>query len=94
MDPGIASVYTPIVAKVMISLPAELLARIDREARQRKTTRSAFLRDAALRALGRRDPAALAAALDRSRARFDRAGAFESTELVRADRDTRDRSRL
>lgn len=38
-------VYSPIMAKVMISLPDELLERVDAEAQRRSTSRSAVLRD-------------------------------------------------
>ncbi len=82
------------MAKVMVSLPDELLARIDREARRRGTSRSALLQEAAVRELGRPDPDALDAALARSRARFARAGGFDAAELLRAERDARDRRRL
>ena len=82
------------MAKVMVSLPDEVLARIDSEARRRGTTRSGLLRDAALRELGRPDPVALEAALARSRARFASAGRFDAAVLIRAERDARDRRRL
>ena len=82
------------MAKVMVSLPDEVLARIDSEARRRGTTRSSPLRDAALRELGRPDPVALEAALARSRARFASAGRFDAAVLIRAERDARDRRRL
>jgi predicted transcriptional regulator len=75
------------VAKVMISLPDELLSRLDAEARRRATTRSGLLAEAARRELARRDPELVAAAIERSRERFRAAGAFESAELVRAERD-------
>jgi metal-responsive CopG/Arc/MetJ family transcriptional regulator len=39
------------MAKVMVSLPDELLERIDRRARARHSTRSGFLRDLAEREL-------------------------------------------
>ena len=39
------------VAKVMVSLPDDVLARIDDEAERRGTSRSALLREAALREL-------------------------------------------
>jgi len=78
-----------MVAKVMISLPDDVLARVDAEARRRGTTRSGLLREAALRELGRPDVSAAAAALARSRARFAQAGRFDSAVLVRADRDSR-----
>jgi hypothetical protein len=38
-------VYTPVMAKVMISLPDELLDRLDDHARRRGTTRSGLLRE-------------------------------------------------
>jgi predicted transcriptional regulator len=82
------------VAKVMVSLPDDVLARIDDEAERRGTTRSALLREAALRELGRPDPVALEAAVVRSRSRFATAGRFEAAALVRAERDARDRRRL
>jgi predicted transcriptional regulator len=86
-ESGIARGYTERMAKVMISLPDEVLSRVDREARRRGTSRSGFLREAALHELGRPDPAALDAAVARSRKRFVRAGRFDSASLVRADRD-------
>jgi uncharacterized protein (DUF1778 family) len=65
----------------MISVPDELLERIDRAAGVRGTSRSAFLQEAARRA----------------RAALAGAGCFESAALIRADREThdaRDRRRL
>lgn len=55
----------PVMAKVIVSLPDEVLARIDGDARRRGTTRSALLREAALRELGRPDPALVVAAIER-----------------------------
>jgi metal-responsive CopG/Arc/MetJ family transcriptional regulator len=43
------------VAKVMISLPDELLARLDAQAAERGSTRSATLRELAEAALGERE---------------------------------------
>ena len=43
------------MAKVMISLPNELLARLDAQAAERGSTRSATLRDLAEAALGERE---------------------------------------
>lgn len=77
------------VAKVMISLPDELLARLDAEVKRRATSRSALLAHAARRELARSDPDLMAAAIERSRERFRAAGAFESADLVRAERDGR-----
>lgn len=71
-------------------MPSDLLDRIDREAGERSTTRSAFLQEAARRELGWPDPAAIDAALGRGRAALAGAGEFESAELIRAERDARD----
>jgi metal-responsive CopG/Arc/MetJ family transcriptional regulator len=77
------------MSKVMISLPDDLLTRIDAEARGREMSRSAFLAAAARREMDRRDPEAVAAAIARSEARFENAGSFDAADLVRADRDLR-----
>ena len=77
------------MSKVMISLPDDLLAEIDAEAKRRSTSRSALLAMAARRELERRDPGAVSAAIRRSQERFRAAGSFESADLVRADRDQR-----
>lgn len=82
------------MAKVMVSIPDEVLARIDREVSRRGTTRSALLREAALRELGRPDPVVAAEAIERSRSRFASSDTFDSTALIRAERDSRDRRRL
>jgi hypothetical protein len=83
-------------AKVMVSIPDELLERIDREADERGTSRSGFLQEAARRELGWPDPAQVDAALARGRAALTGVGGFEAAELIRAereDRDARDRRR-
>jgi len=77
------------MAKVMVSLPDDLLERVDAEAARRSTSRSALLAAAARRELARRDPEAVAAAIARSRERFRAAGDLDAAELVRADRDSR-----
>jgi predicted transcriptional regulator len=79
------------VAKVLISMPDDLLERIDREAAERRTSRSALLQEAARRELGWPDPAALDAALERGRQALAGSGAFESAKLIRTERDARDR---
>lgn len=81
--------YTISMSKVMVSLPDELLERLDSEARRRSLSRSAFLAEAARRELARRDPEDVAAAIERSEKRFRQAGRFESSDLVRRDRDSR-----
>lgn len=75
------------MSKVMVSLPDDLLAAIDEEARHRSTSRSALLAEAARRELERKDPDQLADAIARSTRRFGGSGAFESADLVRRDRD-------
>lgn len=85
------------MAKVMISLPDDLLGRIDSEVQRRGTSRSGLLRIAVERELGRLSPEEFDAIIERSRARFAKAGGFDSAELIRADRDARnarDRRRL
>lgn len=74
----------------MISLPGDLLERIDRVAAERHTSRSAFLQDAARRELGWPDPVAITAALERARAALAGAGRFESGDVIRAERDRHD----
>jgi HicB_like antitoxin of bacterial toxin-antitoxin system len=76
--------------KVMVSIPDDLLGRIDREADERGTTRSGFLQEAARRELGWPDPVAMDAALARGRAALEDLGGFESVDLIRAEREERD----
>ncbi len=77
------------MSKVMVSLPADLLANIDAEAQRRSVSRSAFLATAARREIDRRDPDVVAAAIARSEERFRSAGSFDATDLIRVDRDRR-----
>jgi metal-responsive CopG/Arc/MetJ family transcriptional regulator len=77
------------MAKVMISIADDLLAKLDAEAARRSTSRSALIALAARRELERRDPERVMAAIERSEQRFRHAGAFEAADLVRADRDSR-----
>jgi metal-responsive CopG/Arc/MetJ family transcriptional regulator len=73
------------MAKVMISIPDELLERVDARVSRDGTTRSAWLRSQAERALNQ-DPEDRAA---RIRAYLDRAKDHggNSAEAIRADRD-------
>ena len=80
----------PFMAKVLISVPDDLLRRIDREARARGSSRSGFLQEAALRQLGWPTTEALESAVKRGRDALAGAGAFESADLVRRDRQKRD----
>ena len=86
---GNTTSYTHRMAKVMVSLPDDLLAQLDAEVKRRSTSRSAFLAAAARREFARHDPAELAEAIERSERRFRSAGNFESADLVRTDRDAR-----
>jgi hypothetical protein len=76
--------------KVMVSIPDDLLGRIDREVDDRGTTRSAFLQEAARQALGSPDPATIDAALARGRTALAGIGSLEAGDLIRAEREQRD----
>jgi metal-responsive CopG/Arc/MetJ family transcriptional regulator len=76
------------MAKVMISMPDDLLARVDTEAKRRATTRSGLLALAVTRELDRRDPEEMDAAIARLKESFRNAGPFESADLIRAERDS------
>ena len=82
------------MSKVLVSIPDDLLEHIDQAARARKTTRSRFIQEAALRELDRPEPAILDAAVARAREALSLAGPFESAELIRRDREARDAGRL
>lgn len=75
------------MAKVMVSLPDNVLEAVDAERNNRSMTRSAFLALAARRELERRDPDRIAAVIARSQRRFENSPSFESADLVRRDRD-------
>jgi len=84
------------MAKVLISLPQELLADIDQEVDRRGTSRSAFLRTAAVHELGWRDPEEIEAALAEGQAALAGLGPAEAAEEIardRRERDARDRRR-
>ena len=85
---GYIARYTLDMSKVMISLPEDLLRRLDNEARKRSISRSGLLAAALQRELDRRDPDEVAAAIRRSERRFQAAGLFEAADLVRSDRET------
>jgi len=78
------------MAKVLISIPDDLLDRVDREAHRRGATRSRFLQNAAQHELGWPDPATLDSALERGRSALAGVGSFESANLIRGERDARD----
>ena len=78
------------MTKVLITVPENLLQRIDREAKARRLTRSRFLEEAARHELGGPDPAAVEAAVVHARQAIAGAGGFESADVIRRDRDARD----
>ena len=78
------------MAKVLISLPDDLLRRIDREAQARGTNRSRFLQEAARRQLEWPSADALAAAVKRGREALAGVGGFESAYVIREQRRARD----
>ena len=80
--------------KVLITLPADLLADIDREADARGLSRSAFLRKAALHELRWRNPARIEAALAAGQAAAAGLGPADAAEEIartRRERTERDR---
>ena len=80
--------------KVLISLPADLLADIDLEADRRGLSRSALLRTAARHELRWRDPDRVAAALARGQAAAAGLGPADAAEEIartRRERTERDR---
>ena len=79
------------MAKILVSMPDELLEAIDAAVARRLTTRSAFLRSAVRDALACPDPVAIRAAVGHGRAAIAGLGPFESRDLIRAERDTADR---
>jgi predicted transcriptional regulator len=86
---GNTSGYTHGMAKVMVSLPDDLVHELDTEARRRSTSRSALLAAAARRELARPESGAVAEAVARSERRFRAEGPFDAAELVRRNRDSR-----
>lgn len=75
--------------KVMISVPDDLLERIDAGAAERGESRSAFLQEAARMRLGEPDPAVAEAIAWVERHRISVPGPT-AAEAIRHDRDTRD----
>jgi metal-responsive CopG/Arc/MetJ family transcriptional regulator len=73
--------------KVMVSIPDDLLARIDAGAAERGESRSAFLQEAAQARLGEPNAKVLAA-IESVRGLFDDVvNAPSAAELIRRDRD-------
>jgi predicted transcriptional regulator len=74
------------MAKVMVSLPDDLLGALDAEAQRRHTSRSAILQTGARRELGllRRDREAVLSELDEFSRKWR--GPIDAVGLVRAER--------
>jgi Ribbon-helix-helix protein, copG family len=74
------------MAKVMVSLPDDLLGALDAEARRRKTSRSALLQAGARHEIGllRRERGAVLSDLDALSGKWK--GAVNAAALIRADR--------
>ncbi len=74
------------MAKVMVSLPDDLLGALDAEAQRRRTSRSALLQGAARRELGllRRERGAIVDELDELSRAWE--GPVDAAALVRGER--------
>jgi len=82
------------MAKVMISMPDDVLERIDAEARRRGMSRSGLLRQLAEHELGRPDQDVIDAAVKRIEARAARLPDFDADALIRANKqELEDRTR-
>jgi metal-responsive CopG/Arc/MetJ family transcriptional regulator len=87
------TVYTQPVAKVMISIPDDLLARLDAQAQANQETRSGFLRRLAERALAdderrrREEVKRLIGKIEDSFSADE--PHFDAAQLVREDRNSR-----
>lgn len=90
LDEDIREIYRSFMAKVLVSMPDELLSAIDVAVARKGTSRSAFLQAAARAALvpSRRDRVQEAVA--RGRNALADVGEFESARVIRASRDARD----
>ncbi|HVF19378.1 MAG TPA: type II toxin-antitoxin system HicB family antitoxin [Mycobacteriales bacterium] len=82
---AVHSQYRGRVAKVMISLPDELLSAVDERAERDGQTRSAFVQHALRVRLASADRSKGVAALDRVRRRMN-AGDWRAVDVVRSER--------
>ncbi len=78
------------MAKVMVSLPDELMGQLDAEAKRRGTTRSGLLADVVRRELAFPTPDAVRHAVAFLEECFAGSPPFEAADMVRLDRDERD----
>lgn len=82
------------MAKVMVSLPDELLSQLDAEAKRRGATRSGLLAEVVRRELAFPMPDAVRDAVAFLEECFAHAPPFEAADVVRLDRDERDRKSM
>lgn len=82
------------MAKVMVSIPDDDLARIDEEVARRGTSRSALLREAAIRDLDAPRPGRLTEAMRRGQELLRGTAYVDTTAWIREDRDERDEQRF
>jgi hypothetical protein len=86
------TVYTCPVAKVMISIPDDLLERLDAQARANQETRSGFLQrlvERELESAGDRRRAEARRLLDKVRADFrEDEPRIDAAQLIREDRES------
>lgn len=87
---GYPSDILPFMVKVLVSLPDELVVRVDRAALEEGVSRSEFLADAARRTLGWPSRSRLDTLVAGARQALASAGTFESADVIAADRETRD----
>ena len=78
------------MGKVLVSMPDDLLEEVDREAAARGTSRSGLLQQAVRRELEHSSKVVIEEALSRGRQVLSIAGAFESADLIRRERQSRD----
>lgn len=78
------------MSKVLISMPDDLLEEVDREAATRGTSRSGLLQQAVRRELEHSSKVVIEQALSRGRQALATAGSFESADLIRRERQSRD----
>lgn len=74
------------MAKVMISIPDDLLAALDAEAKARHTSRSAVIAQAARREISAPNAARVDELLAAARAALGDTGAWSASQLVREQR--------
>ncbi|MDP3972903.1 MAG: ribbon-helix-helix domain-containing protein [Candidatus Nanopelagicales bacterium] len=74
------------MAKVMISIPDDLLAQLDAEAKARCTSRSALIAQAARREISLPNSARIDELLDAARAALADTGSWSAADLVREQR--------